>query len=35
VAAAKKPPPKPSHPSPAGAPTQISPVPSAPAASND
>jgi hypothetical protein len=38
AAAAKKPPPKPSHPShpsPATTPTQISPAPSAPAASND
>ena len=33
--AARKPPPKLSHPSPAAAPTQISPAPSAPAASND
>jgi hypothetical protein len=35
VAAAKKPPPKLSHPTPAAAPTQISPAQSAPAASND
>jgi hypothetical protein len=35
AAAARKPPAKLSHPSPAAAPTQISPAPSAPAASND